>query len=88
MKSTVGVVKLEVSYSGSILLHMDGILRHCPSPCAEDRWLIHIVPVSVDARALSKLLVIEKVAPVVLSVLVEEVDPGGVAGPALANERV
>ena len=82
MKSSVGVVNFEVCSLRAICLDMDSIERHGMSVCAKDRGLVHIVPEAVHVVATLEDTVIEKTAPELLSILVQEVDPGRVARPA------
>jgi len=87
VETTVGVVDLEVGYFGAVNLHMDGVLWHSVGVGTEDSGLIHIVPERVQVVGSLEGIVTEETAPVVLSVHVQEVNPCGVAGPAVAVER-
>ncbi len=56
--------------------------------CAENSWLIHIIPEAVHVVAALENVVIEKAAPEVLGIRVQEVDPHGVSRPAVTFERL
>ena len=86
MKCTVGVMDLEVSSLSAVSLNVDCIDRHSVSVCAEDGGLIHIVPEAVHVVAALEYVIVEKTAPELLRVLVEEVDPSRIARPAVAIE--
>jgi len=56
--------------------------------CAENSWLIHIIPETVHVVAALENVVVEKAAPEVLGISVQEVDPHGVSRPAVTLERL
>jgi hypothetical protein len=88
MESTIGIVHLVVAQFCAISLDVDGIHGHGMSVCAEDSWLVHVIPETVHVVASFEDIVVEKAAPVVLSIGVQKVNPDGVTGPAVSFERL
>ena len=75
MKSSIGIVNLKVRPLSSISLDMDSIKRHRVSVRTEDCGFIHVVPEAVHVVAALEHVVIEEIAPEVLSILVQEINP-------------
>lgn len=56
--------------------------------CAENSGLIHIIPETVHIVAALENIIVEKAAPEVLGIGVQEIDPDGVSRPAVTLERL
>ena len=76
MEGAIGVVHLKMGPLGAISLHVHGIEGHRVRINVEDGGLVHVVPEAVHVVAALEDVIGEEVAPELLSVLVEEVDPG------------
>ena len=88
MKGTVGVMDLQVGDHRAVNLDVDGVHGHGVRVGAEHGWLIHVVPEAVHVVATVEHIVVEEIAPEVLRIGVQEVDPGRVARPAVTEERL
>lgn len=67
---------------------MNGIHWHRAWASAEYWWLVHIIPEPIYSRALSKFTIVKEIAPVILRILIQKVDPDRFSGPAISNEWV
>lgn len=87
VKSTISVMDLKMCQLGSIGFDVNSIHWHSVRVGAENSRFVHIVPEAVHVVAAFEHFEVEKTAPEVLSVRVEEIDPGGVSGPTVTIER-
>ena len=88
MKTAIGVVELSVSNLSTISLHVDGIHVHGVRIDIENCWLIHVIPEGVEMVRSNKVVKLEELSPIVLSIFIQEVDPSRVARPAVSIVRV
>lgn len=79
------ITMLEAAAISFIVSHVE---RHCVSIGTEDRWLIHIVPDVVEVARPWKINIAKLLAPVLLSIFIEEVNVGWVAWPAVTIEVI
>ena len=86
MERSIGIVNLKVRPLSSISLDVDSIEGHRMSVCAEDGRFVHVVPEAVHVVAALENVVAKEIAPEVLSVLIEEVNPDRVSWPAVSIE--
>jgi hypothetical protein len=85
VETSIGVMDLLVEHLGTVSLHVDRVEVNGVGVGAEDSGLVHIIPERVKVVRALESVVIEETSPELLSVLVKEVDPGGVSGPAVAE---
>ena len=67
---------------------MHSIHWHGHGRLTEDRRLVHIVPEAIDVATAFENFVIEQIAPELLSILIQKVNPYRVARPAPALKRL
>lgn len=75
MERAIGVVNLEVCAGRTVGLNMNSIHRHSVRVSTENSWLVHVIPEAVNIAAAKEDVIGKKVAPEVLRVLVQEIDP-------------
>lgn len=88
VKCAVSIMDIAMLKAASISLIVSHIERHRVSFGTEDRWLIHIVPDVVEVARPWEISIAELLAPVLLSIFIEEVNVGRVAWPAVAIEVI
>ena len=83
---TISVVELTVLNFFAVGADVFGSRWQSLALFREDAWLVHVIPSVVNLRRSNKLVIGVETGPVLLSVLVEEVNPDSVARPARALE--
>ena len=87
VESSVGVVEFAVLNLTALRIKVHIGFRHRVD-VIEDSRFVHVVPEGVQVVAAFESAIVEETAPVVLGEGVQKVEPGGVAGPAIAKEGV
>jgi hypothetical protein len=67
---------------------MDRVLGHGQLISTEDRWLVHVDPVTKQFVCALELLISVQVRPILNRVLVQVVNPNTLVRPALAHKRL
>ena len=86
MEGPISIVNLQICTLGSIGFDMNRISWESMRIGASYIRFIHIVPEAVHIVAALEDTVVEKIAPELLRILVEEVNPSRIARPAVAIE--
>ena len=86
LKASISIVYISVLIHLSICCHMNSLQRNRLGFCLEDRGLVHVVPDQVQMIGTHKVCRRVQVAPELLGVFVEEVDPVRKAWPAFTDE--
>jgi len=77
-----------MQHARSIPLEVHILTWHAQIFLRKNRWLIHIVPKTIEITSPFKRLRLHGRFPETLSILIQEVNPDGLTRPALARERV
>ena len=88
VKCAISIMDVAMLKAAAISFIVSHVERHSVSVGTEYRWLIHIIPDVVEVARPWEISVTELLAPVLLSIFIEEVNVGWVTWPAVAIEVI